>query len=497
MGQLPTWIVRMGHGYCPIMSLANETRWMDAVDQARLVADGSVTPLELVDAAIERVEDLDGPLNAVVVRWWEHARQLARDGEIGGGPFRGVPYLIKDLAAHYKGQPMTNGNVALKAAGYVSDFDSNVVARYRDAGMIPIGRTSSPEMGSVPITEPLAHGPCRNPWNLDYSPGGSSGGAASAVAAGMVPVAHASDGGGSIRLPAAHCGLVGLKTSQGRISQGPDRTESYLAVDFAVSRTVRDSAILLDQLAVPGVGDSIIAPPPSRPFAMEVGADPGSLRIGLLDAHPNGNPIHSDCLEAVTKAAAQLEALGHRVEHAFPSSLADESFADRFMALWYVSRRSNVDIYERMAGRPLEEHEIEPLNRLMAARGEQFTGMEYAGALAAVAKFRRDTLQWWADGWDLLLSPTMAERPFHVGAMESEGADLVGPVGEALAAVPFTPPFNTTGQPAINLPLHWSDDGLPIGVQLAADYGREDVLIQVASQLETAHPWAHRTPPEG
>ena len=468
---------------------------MDATDQAALVADGSVTALELVDAAIERIEALDGPLNSVVVRWWEHARQLARDGEIGDGPFRGVPYLIKDLAAHYKGQKMTNGNVALKAAGYVCDFDSNVVARYRDAGMIAVGRTNSPEMGSVPVTEPIAHGPCRNPWNTDYSPGGSSGGAASAVAAGMVPIAHASDGGGSIRIPAAHCGLVGLKTSQGRISQGPDRTESYLAVDFAVSRTVRDSATLLDQLAVPGVGDSIIAPPPLRPYASEVGADPGRLRIGILDTHPNGNPIHSDCFDAVTKVAGQLEALGHTVEHGFPAALADETFASRFMALWYVSRRANVDAYAELLGRPLAEDEIEPLNRLMANKGDSFTGMEYAGALAAVAKFRRQTLQWWADGWDLLLSPSMAQRPFAIGEVTGAGADLVQTVGDAMAAVPFTPPFNTTGQPAINLPMHWSADGLPIGIQLAADYGREDVLIQVASQLEAAHPWAHLTPP--
>ncbi len=477
------------------MTLADDTQWMDATDQAALVADGSVTPRELIDAAIERIEALDGPLNSVTVTWWEHARQLAQDDEIGTGPFRGVPYLIKDLAAHYKGQKMTNGNVALKAEGYVSDFDSNVVARYRDAGMIAIGRTNSPEMGSVPVTEPTAHGPCRNPWNTNYSPGGSSGGAAAAVAAGMVPVAHASDGGGSIRLPAAHCGLVGLKTSQGRISQGPDRTESYLAVDFAVTRTVRDSAILLDQLAVPGVGDSIIAPPPARPFASEVGADPGRLRIGLLDTRPDGTPVHQDNLDAVSKVARQLEALGHHVEHAFPASFADETFAQKFMALWFVSRRANVDIYEQMAGRPLAEHEIEPLNRMMAARGESYSGMEYAGALAAVAKFRRDTLQWWADGWDLLLSPTMAERPFLIGEMDAEGADLTGPITKALAAVPFTPPFNTTGQPAINLPLHWSEDGLPIGVQLAADYGREDVLIQVASQLEAAHPWAHLKPP--
>ncbi|MFW2333808.1 amidase [Ilumatobacter sp.] len=474
-------------------TIAEDTRWMDATMQAELVAAGEVTPRELVDAAIERIERLDDPINAVVVRWFEHAQAVA-NGELPDGPFRGVPFLLKDLYAHYEGQVLTNGNVALRDAQPVSSDDTTLVSRFRAAGLVTLGRTNSPELGSVPVTEPVAYGPTRNPWDTDRTPGGSSGGAAAAVAAGMVPIAHASDGGGSIRIPASCCGLVGLKTSQGRITLGPHRTESGLSVELCVSRSVRDTARLLDAVHGPGVGDAVIAPAPARPYADEVDAEPGRLRIGLLDHHPRGGALHDDCVEGVRGAASLLESLGHDVDAGFPAPLADESFTPRFMSIWATMMLAGLDVYADAIGRPLTEEEVEPVNWAQAQFASGMSAIDYANSLAAVAEYRRATQQWWADGWDLLLTPTLAEPPVRVGELDPTPDDPVAGMRRAAEWVPFTPPFNTTGQPAINVPLHWNADGLPIGVQLVAAYGREDVLIQVASQLEAASPWAGRRP---
>lgn len=466
---------------------------MDATGQAALVAAGEVSARELTDAAIERIETLDEPINSVVVRWFEHARDIA-DGELPDGPFRGVPFLLKDLYAHYAGQVLTNGNVALKAAQPVSSADTTLVSRFRDAGLVTLGRTNSPELGSVPVTEPVAYGPTRNPWDTDRTPGGSSGGAGAAVAAGMVPIAHASDGGGSIRIPASCSGLIGLKTSQGRITLGPQRSESGLSVELCVSRSVRDTAGLLDAVHGPGIGDSVIAPAPRRPYAAEVGADPGRLRIGLLDRHPRGGALHGDCVEAARSAAALLESLGHDVEIGFPATFSDDSFTPRFMSIWATMMVAGLAVYADAIGRPLTEDEVEPVNWAQAEFAGKMSAIDYANSLAAVAEFRRSTQQWWADGWDLLLSPTLAEPPVRVGELDPTADDPIAGMRRAADWIAFTAQFNTTGQPAINVPLHWNDGGIPIGVQLAAAYGREDVLIQVASQLEQTSPWAERRP---
>ncbi len=465
---------------------------MDATAQAELVASGAATPLELVEAAIERIEAHDGPINSVVITWYDDAREAAT--RLPDAPFRGVPFLLKDLWADFRGQVLTNGNVALKEAQPVSTSDTTLVSRFRSAGLVTLGRTNSPELGSVPVTEPVAYGPTRNPWDLARTPGGSSGGAGAAVAAGLVPIAHASDGGGSIRIPASCCGLIGLKPSQGRITLGPHRTESGLGVELCVSRSVRDTARLLDAVRGPGVGDTVIAPPPRRPYADEVGADPGRLRIGLLDVHPRGGLLHDDCVEAVRSAATLLESLGHDVEVGYPATLSDESFTARFMAIWATQMAVGLEGYGAMIGRELREDEVEPVNWAQAQFARRVSGVDYAKALAAVAEFRRSTQQWWADGWDLLLTPTLAEPPVSIGEHDPLPDDPMAGMRRAAEFVPFTPPFNTTGQPAINVPLHWSAEGLPIGVQLVAAYGRDDVLIQVASQLEAAAPWAARTP---
>lgn len=266
-------------------TLAEQTRWMDATDQAALVAAGEASPSELLEAAIERIERINPALNAVVIRWLDHARETA-SADLPDGPFRGVPFLIKDLYALYAGQPISNGNLGFKQAHVIADADTTLVGRYRAAGLVIAGRTNSPELGSLPTTEAVAWGPTRNPWDTSRTPGGSSGGSAAAVASGMVPFAHASDGGGSIRIPASCCGLVGLKPSQGRITLGPLREESGMSVEHCLSRTVRDTAALLDATRGPGVGDTVIAPPPIRPYTEELGADPGRLRIGILDHHP-------------------------------------------------------------------------------------------------------------------------------------------------------------------------------------------------------------------
>jgi amidase len=404
-----------------------------------------------------------------------------------------VPFLLKDLWAHFEGELLSNGNAALKEAAIRSTADTTLVARCRAAGLVTAGRTNSPEFGSLPTTEPVAWGPTRNPWNLDRSPGGSSGGSAAAVAAGLVPIAHASDGGGSIRIPASCCGLVGLKPSQGRISLGPQRDESNLGVELCVTRSVRDTAAFLDAVRGPGVGDTVIAPTPVRPYLDELGVDPGRLRIGLLDHRPLGGEMHPECVTAVRNAAALLESLGHAVEPGFPAPLTDASFGRRFAAQWATNMGVAVARIEATLGRPLTAEEVEPVNQVQADFARTVNGVDYALSLAATVEFRRAVQGWWGE-WDLLLTPTLGEPPTPIGTFANDPANPIAPSVRAGQFVPFTAQFNATGQPAISLPLHWTADGLPIGVQLVAAYGREDVLIRVASQLEAAAPWTHRRP---
>jgi amidase len=475
-------------------ALADETRWMDATDQAALVAEGEVTPSELLEAAIERIEQSNPTLNAVVMRWFEHARSVAADPDLPDGPFRGVPFLLKDLYTSFAGQTLSNGNVALKEAGKIDAADTTLVARFKAAGLVIAGRTNSPELGSLPTTQPLAWGATHNPWALERTPGGSSGGAAAAVAAGMVPFANASDGGGSIRIPASCCGLVGLKPSQGRITVGPARAEVGLGVELGLSRTVRDTAGLLDAVRGPGVGDTVIAPAPTRPYLEEVGADPGRLRIGLLDVHPRGEFLHQDCVSAVRAAASMLEGLGHDVEPAWPACLADATVAEKFMALWATQMAMGVRGFSQTLGRELTARDVEPGNWVLVEYARQLTAVDYAAAQAAGWAFRRALQQWWADGWDLLLTPTLAKPPLPLTELANNPEDPTAPMRHAGEFAVFTPPFNMSGQPAINLPLHRNAEGIPIGIQLVAGYGREDVLIRVGAQLESAHPWSSDHP---
>lgn len=474
-------------------SLADDTRWLDATDQAALVRSGEVSARELLDAAIERIERIDPALDAVNIRWFEHAQSVA-DGPLPDGPFRGVPFLLKDLWSHFAGQTLSNGNQALKDAAPVSPTDTTLVARFKAAGLVTAGRTNSPEFGSLPTTEPTAWARTRNPWNTAHSPGGSSGGSAAAVASGMVPIAHASDGGGSIRIPASCCGLVGLKPSQGRITLGPFRDESNLGVELCVSRSLRDTATLLDAVHGPGVGDTVMAPAPVRPYLDELGAPTGRLRIGMLDHHPFGSAIHPECATAARNAAALLESLGHHVEAAFPPAMANPEFGRRFGAMWSTNMAASIARIAAQLGRELSDDEVQLHNRAQAQFARNVSGVEYAMALAANVEFRRAVQQWWADGWDLLVTPTLAEPPTRIGEFDDQPDSPMAPMVRSAQYVAFTPAFNASGQPAISLPLHTTADGLPVGVQLVAAYGREDVLFRVASQIEQAQPWIDRRP---
>ncbi|MGZ5363272.1 MAG: amidase, partial [Mycobacterium sp.] len=356
------------------------------------------------------------------------------------------------------------------------------------------GRTNSPELGSVPTTEPVAWGATHNPWDTTRTPGGSSGGAAAAVASGMVPFAHASDGGGSIRIPASCCGLVGLKPSQGRITLGPIRDESGLVVEHCVSRTVRDSAALLDATRGPGIGDTVIAPPPTRLYVEELGADPGRLRIGILDHHAQGGHVDNEVIGATQSVGRLLESLGHHVEAAWPKALEDETIGAKFGAMWSANVGISQRRFSEQLGRPLEDGELEPMNWVQADYAKHFSAIDYALALSGVAQYRRAMHSWWAEGWDLLLTPTVAELPLKLGTIVNDPENPMSPMRRAGEFVPFTPPFNTSGLPAVSLPLEWTAEGLPVGVQLVAAYGREDVLIRIASQLEQAKPWVDRKP---
>jgi amidase len=437
-------------------------------------------------------------LNAVIHERFERARKEAAE-PLPNGPFRGVPLLLKDLGTQSVGDPIHAGTRLLKSLGHVADHDSYVTTKFRAAGFVIVGRTNVPELGSTITTESLAYGPCHNPWNLDRSTGGSSGGAAAAVAAGLVPLAHASDGGGSIRIPASNCGLVGLKPSRGRISMGPDKGESWMGCSTSgvVTRTVRDTAAALDVLAGYMTGDPYTAPPPSRPFAAEVGAEPASLRVGVLD-HPvlRDADADPDCAAAVRAAAALVASLGHRVEEAWPAAFGDLESGARFTQIIAAYTALDLDSCEAMAGRPLTADDIEPMNLALRALGQSMTAAAYLDAVQWLHAWTRRLVEWWipldaSDGFDLLVTPVLNGPPPPLGWLTDpdEGTPRL------LGMLQYTAQLNLSGQPAVSLPLHWTADGLPIGVQFVAGPGREDVLIRLATQIEAAQPWSERRPP--
>jgi len=470
---------------------------IDATAQAALVRDGSVTPSELVDAALARIDRVNPQLNAVIHRRDERARAEAATAP--DGPFRGVPVLVKDLDGTLAGEPVHLGNRLLRDLRHSGDHDSYLFAKLRAAGCVIVGKTNTPELGLLPTTEPLAYGAARNPWDVARSPGGSSGGSAAAVAAGVVPFAHAGDGGGSIRIPASACGLFGLKPTRGRVSLGPDDGEAWagLVVRHVITRSVRDSAAVLDVLAGEMPGDPYAAAPPARPFTDEIGVDPGHLRIGCLSVRSPAELVEVDgaCIDAAHDAQVLLEQLGHTVEGAYPPALDDIALLVHFTTVLAVSTAYDLRKLAAIAGRELIADDVEPYTWMQAELGRVITADAYVEAVDALRAWSRRVAHWWdrsGNGFDLLLTPTMAKPPAPLGEIRGDDAE-----GALLAAAPyaaFTLPFNVTGQPAMSVPLHWSD-GLPVGVQLVAASGREDVLLRVAAQLEAARPWADRRPP--
>jgi len=470
---------------------------LDATAQADLVRTGAASPVELVDAAIDRIEKLDPVLNAVIHPLFDRAREQAASGSLPDGPFHGVPVLFKDLRCAVEGDPYNEGMRYLKEAGYRARRTDELARRYLAAGFAYLGRTNTPELGLVPTTEPHAYGPSHNPWDTSRSTGGSSGGSAAAVASGMVPVAHANDGGGSIRIPASCCGLVGLKTSRGRTSQAPmvDALDSPLVTELCVSRSVRDTAAVLDAVHGGVPGDTVLAPPPRRPYVEEVGADPGSLRIGILTENPLGTgDIHADCVNAAEETGRLLESLGHHVDVDHPATLSSPELVGHFTTLWTANLPAVFDAYEAETGRAVTADDVEPLTWALAEMGRATPAPAVITALRAGYAYTRGVAAWWTSGWDLLLTPTLAMPPVPLGTFDTPDDPLLGFM-HAASYVPFTAPFNVTGQPAMQLPLHMNAAGLPIGIQLVAAFGREDLLLRVASQLEQALPWSERRPP--
>ena len=469
---------------------------VDATAQAELVRNGEATPLELVEAAIERIEELNPHLNAVIHELYAEAREAA-SGELPDGPFRGVPFLLKDLGAAFAGQPLHMGMRALKEAGFRSPVDTYLAQRFRTAGFVVVGKTNTPELGILPTTEPDAYGPTRNPWDTDRSPGGSSGGSAAAVASGMVPVAHANDGGGSIRIPASACGLVGLKPTRQRISEGPliGDVMSGLTAELVVSRSVRDTATILDAVHGAAPGDPYVAPPPSRPYAEELRTDPGQLRIGLTTMSLTGVDATADVVGAARDAATLLESLGHAVEESSPEGLEAFDLVETFLTRWRAGQAVTLAQLSAVLGRELGPGDVEPCTWALAEEGRREGAADYLGAVSQHQAMTRMVAAWYEQGFDLLLTPTLGEPPTPLGTFDDSGPDPLAPIARARQTVTFTALLNATGQPAISLPLGWSADGLPLGVQLVAPYGREDLLIRVAAQLEQATPWADRRPP--
>ncbi len=480
------------------MADPNEVLELDAVAQAALVRSGDVSAADLVGAAIDAAERLNPRLNAIIHPRFERARAEAT-ADPGDAPFGGVPIVIKDLGCAMAGEPMHLGSRMFKNAGYRSEADSFLYRRLRRAGFVAIGRTNVPEFGTIISTESFAYGACRNPWNTDHSTGGSSGGSASAVAAGVVAVGHAGDGGGSIRIPASECGLVGLKPSRGRVSAGPVVGEVWAGcvTDGAVTRSVRDAAAVLDVMAGYEPGDPYAAPPFIRPLAAEVGADPGRLRIGVWSGPTMDRAVHPECMAAADRTARLLESLGHHVEVAAPVALGDEQGAAAFTTMVMCSASADRRMFEQLFGRPVTADDWEPHNLLYADLGDTVSAAQYIAALTAIQAWSRSMLSWWhpqdgSAGFDVLVTPTISQPPPPIGYIDPARPEVNDRVLELLL---FTAQFNASGQPAVSLPLHWTADGLPVGVQLVGGFAAEPLLVRLAAQLEVAQPWSARRPP--
>ncbi|TQV69880.1 amidase [Exilibacterium tricleocarpae] len=484
----------------------------DATGLAGLVAGRQVSPAELLEAAIDRAERLNPQLNAIITPMYDEARQ--RLEQAFTGPFMGVPFLLKDLLAAYKGVPLSNGSEAFRH--YIPDHDSTLVTRFKAAGLNIFGKTNTPELGLMGVTEPRAFGPARNPWNTERTPGGSSGGSAAAVAAGIVPMAAAGDGGGSIRIPSACCGLFGFKPSRGRGPAGPDFGEVWdgAAVQHVISRSVRDSAAVLD------VTDGE-EPGSPYPFAGGQGAylsaalqSPSPLKIAFDTRSPLGGPVDADCVAAVEDAAALLQSLGHSVEQACPA-IDGRRVAHCYLTMYMGHVAAELATMARATGVSVRRLRVEETTRALGMLGRALSAETFVTCKLAWNGFAREMARFHQQ-YDIYLTPVTAAAPLPVGYFEPGSGEKLflqlanrlnlgkwllksGVVDkmamQGLEKLPFTQLANLTGQPAMSVPLYWNGDSLPIGVQFIAPMGAERRLLSLAGQLEQARAWAHRWPP--
>jgi amidase len=486
--------------------MADELVGYDAVALNDLIRKGEITSLELLEITIRRIERTNPKLNAVIHKMYDQAREAAeiwdhdiRVGKTSDTVFCGVPFLLKDLVAECRGAPFNEGSRALQ--GYVSKLDSELVRRQKAGGLIIVGKTNASEFGIYPTTEPVFHGPTLNPWDPSLTPGGSSGGSAAAVAAGIVPMAHGNDGGGSIRIPASCCGLFGLKPTRGRNTLAPlfGDMGGGIVHEHAITRTVRDSAALLDITSGPGLGDPYVTPRKERPFLQEVEKDVGRLKIGLLTRVPEGwneeTELHSDCRTAVEDGARLCESLSHTVEPVAPEELSHPNIPKTFGLVFTCLIGHFIAYWERELRRKIEPDELEPVTWDIYQESLGKTGADYLVAIEEIQHFTRKIARWYHKGdYDILLSPTMRIPPTKLGAFESTPEDPKRWLRMALSFVAFPRTQNMTGQPAMSVPLYWTEHNIPIGVQFAGRFGEEAKLFRLAAQLEQARPWIHRKP---
>lgn len=484
----------------------------DGLGLAELVRKKEVTPPELCEEAIGRIDRINPKINAVIYRMDDAARKAAA-GPIPQGHFAGVPFLCKDLVSAIAGVPLTRGSKSCR--NYVPATDSEITRRYKAAGLIVLGKTNTPEFGLMGVTEPELHGPTRNPWNLDHTPGGSSGGSGAAVAAGLVPLASGGDGGGSIRIPSSCCALFGLKATRGRNPMGPEAGEIWqgAVVEGVLTRTVRDSAAILDSICGADPGAPYILPAPSRPYLTDAGQDPALLKIGFTTRSPFNADVHPECVEAVQNAAKLLESLGHIVEEARPD-IDGEALGKSYMMMYFGEVAADIEELKSVVGRPLNHHDTEEATWALNLLGRSFSAGDFVSAIRQWNTFSRQMAKF-QETYDLYLTPTIACLPPKIGELQQKPAErfflkiinslnlggLLKTSGitdvlatEGLSKMPFTQLANMTGQPAMSVPLHWSKEGLPCGVQFIGRFGDESLLFQLAGQLERAKPWFNRRP---
>ena len=464
--------------------------FLPATELAARVRDGSFTAREAIEAALRRIEAIDSQIGAFIELDADAALAEADAIEPGDRrPFAGVPIAVKANTA-VAGLCMNFASRFL--AGHRPTHNAYLVRRLRDAGFVVLGTTNMAEFGILPTTEPRHTGVTRNPWDTARTPGGSSGGSAAAVAAGLVPIAHGNDGGGSLRIPAACCGLVGLKPSRGRISRGPDLGDSFLASDGMLTRTVAETALLLDVLAGYEPGDATWAPRPAEPYTLAMRRDPGRLRIAMTLANALDVDADPEVVHGLHSAAALLRDLGHEVVEDSPALPAPDSL-DIFLQVFGPGITLGVGLGERLAGRPPDEDEIEPMSRAVLDLARALPSTGYLTAVAQLQLLARGTVAFFAD-YDVLLTPVLAARPLPIGELHGCGDEPIADLRRSGRFAPYTALFNVTGQPAISVPVGFGEDGLPTAVQLVGHPLGEETLLQLAAQIEAARPWAHRRP---